>query len=368
MEPIRALHVVHTMNRGGMESRIMDMYRRQDREALQCDFYIESGEKGAFDEEILSLGGRVYYANGPHLFNVPRFREFRKFLSKHNEFKMVYSYNQWAGWYLKQAKRFNVSYRNAGSMTSLQTKSLKNSVKNMVKRNVNKYANYRFAVSLKAAEWLFGEKTVSKGEVAIWPNAIDTQKYAFSDEVRKEVRTSLGLRDSYVVMHVGNMRFEKNHPFLVQVFGEIKKKHANAKLVLAGGGSIEGLKPEMDSLGVSEDVIHLGVRNDIPKLLQAADAFVFPSLYEGFPGAVLEAEASGVKCLIADSITDEVLLTENIKAFSLDRAPSEWAEALDEIMDVDRRASWRIVKDAGYDVDALVIKQEELLKTIISKG
>lgn len=364
MEPIRALHVVHTMNRGGMESRIMDMYRRQNREALQCDFYIESGEKGAFDEEILSLGGRVYYANGPHLFNVPRFTKFRKFLSNHKDYKLVYSYNQWAGWYLKQAKKFNIPLRNAGSMTSLQTKSLKNTVKNVVKRNVNKYANYRFAVSLKAAQWLFGDKAVANGEVSIWPNAIDTERYAFSDEKREKARTCLRLSESYVVMHVGNIRFEKNHQFLIRVFEEIKKKHKNAKLVLAGGGSLERLKPMMDSLGVSEDVIHLGIRDDVPELLQAADAFVFPSLYEGFPGAVLEAEASGVKCLISDSITEEVLLTENIRAISLKRQPREWAEELDKITDVDRRTAWRIVKDAGFDVNDLVIKQEELIETV----
>lgn len=362
MEPMRILHIVHTLNRGGMESRIMDMYRNLDRTKIQYDFYIESGENGLFDAEVKSLGGRLFYSKKQFGPNIPNFGRFRNFILNHPEIKVVFAYNQWAGFYLKQAKKAGVLYRIAGSMTSLQTVSIKNGLKNLVKKNVNKYANYRFAVSQKAAYWLFGEEATNSEDVHIWPNAIDTMKYAFSDSIRNEMRDKLGLEDAYVIMHVGNIRFEKNHAYLLQIFAEIKKTHKNAKLVLAGGGDFASLKPDVDKLGICEDVIHLGVRSDVPQLLQAADAFVFPSLYEGFPGAVLEAEAAGANCLISDSITDEVLLTTNIKSMSLAEPPIKWANALDSITSVDRHESWKVIKDAGYDVNDLVRKQDELVE------
>ncbi len=366
MEPIRALHVVHTMNRGGMESRIMDMYRKLDRCKYQYDFYISSGKKGAFDDEVLSMGGRIFYAVQFNKYNIPSFSAFHRFLLGHSEYRIVYAYNQWAGSYLKQAKKCGVPCRIAYARTSLQKKSVKNTIKNLIKLNVNRYANYRFAVSKKAAIWLFGKRTTESGNVNIWANAINTCNFAFSTEVRDAMRHSLKLEDSYVVMHVGNFTYAKNHFFLFRVFAEVKKMHENAKLVLVGKGDLSAFETAMCNLHIEDEVIHLGVRDDIPKLLQASDAFVFPSLYEGFPGAVLEAEASGVKCLISDSITEEVILTENIRAISLNRQPYEWAEALDEIMDVDRRVAWRIVKDAGYDVNDSVIKQEEFIKTVMN--
>ena len=105
MEPVRILHVVHTMNRGGMESRIMDLYRELNKDQFQYDFYIESGKHGAFDNEIIALGGRLFYHKSDRTLNLPDFRAFHEFLEEHLEYKIVYTYNQWAGWYLKEAKR-----------------------------------------------------------------------------------------------------------------------------------------------------------------------------------------------------------------------------------------------------------------------
>lgn len=368
MEPVRILHIVHTLNRGGMESRIMDLYRNLDHERFQYDFYIESGKCGMFDDEIRSFGGRVYLSQGHCNFNIPDFKAFHKFLVGHPEYRIVYAYNQWSGFYLKEAKKCGVPHRIANARTSIQIKSPKNEIKNLVKLNVNKYATHRFAVSKKAANWLFGKKMLSADQVEIWPNAIDTQKFMFSEIERNEVRKELGLEDAFIVIHVGNIRYEKNHPFLLTVFNEIKKLQPNAKLLLIGGGNIEKLVPQMKDLGIENSVKYLGIREDIPKLLQAGDVFVFPSLYEGFPGAVLEAECSGLPCIISDTITDEVVLTKGVKQLSIKQSPYQWAWESLNYMELDRTIQMEIVRDAGFDIHDLVYQMERLYSQYEKNG
>ena len=367
MEPVRILHVVHTMNRGGMESRIMDLYRELNKDQFQYDFYIESGKHGAFDNEIIALGGRLFYHKSDRTLNLPDFRAFHEFLEEHLEYKIVYTYNQWAGWYLKEAKRCCVPIRIASSRTCIDTVGLKSLVKNLVKLNVNKYSTHRFAVSEKAAIWLFSEGEVKRGNVNIWPNAIDTQKYAFSDMVRCKIRNELGLGDSYTVMHVGNIRHEKNHSFLLRVFSEIKKMNDDSVLILIGEGKIDHLIPQITELGLKESVKYLGVRTDIPQLLQAGDMFIFPSLYEGFPGAVLEAEASGLACLISDTITREVMLTDNIVSASLEDTPSRWAHIALNMLDIDRKTAWKTIRNANYDIYDLVGRTEKFYSNLADR-
>ena len=362
--PERILHIVHTMNRSGMESRIMDLYRNIDHEKYQFDFYVESGKADAYDDEIKSLGGKMYYTNGVNRLNIPSFSSFEQFLSDHQEYKIIYAYNQWAGFYLRVAKKYSVPFRIAYSRTSIQTKSLKNLVKNVVKLSTNKYASHRFAVSKKAAIWLFGKRAVDNGLVNIWPNAIDAKKFAFSSDVRKDVRSELGIKDEYVVMHVGNIRPEKNHAFLLRIFKEIKKEVSKSRLVLVGRGGMDSIRQEIEILQLEDSILYLGIRSDVPRLLQAADVFVFPSFYEGFPGAVLEAQASGLNCLMSDSITDEVMITDHVRTLPITVNPEIWAKTILSFNQNDRENAWIRIKAAHYDINDLVIETEKFLKSL----
>ena len=187
---------------------------------------------------------------------------------------------------------------------------------------------------------------------------IDAEKYAFSDIGRSDARNLLGLKDELTIMHVGNFKYEKNHQFLIQVFFEIKQVNKDAKLILIGGGDSDLIKKQSQSLGIAESVIFMGVRNDVFHLLQAGDFFIFPSLYEGFPGAVLEAQASGMNCIISDSITEEVMLTKNIKMISLSEGPKAWANLLGSFEPVNRKDAWIEIKKAKYDIGDLVLNTE----------
>lgn len=367
MEQIRILHVINKLSRGGMESRLMDIFRCLNRDRYQYDFYIESGNPGDYDEEVRHLGGKVFYAARRHAANYPDFGAFYRFLHQHPGYRIIYAYNQWAGYYLHQAKRNGVPYRIAFARTSLQTKSLKNTVKNLVKQNVNKYCTHRFAVSKRAANWLFGTQRAERGEVNIWPNAIDTERFAFSPELRRDARLELGLTEGETaVLHVGNIRFEKNHPFLLETFAKIKETNPNATLILVGKGSLDSLQSKIDALGIRDAVLHLGVRSDVPRILQAGDLFVFPSLYEGFPGAVLEAEASGLPCLISDAITEEVVLSEHVIRLPLAAGARVWAKWAEELSPVSRETAWKAIRDAGYDIHALAGKTQLFYQSLLN--
>jgi glycosyltransferase involved in cell wall biosynthesis len=360
-KPIRILHTVTIMNRGGLESRLMDQYRELDRTKFQYDFYVENSNPGQFDEEIASLGGRIFYGGQisfPLLGNMPNFKVFKRFLSVHREFKVVYAYNQWSGWYLKVAKKCGVPIRIASARTSLQKVTPKNIIKNLVKRPVNRYATHRFAVSTLAGKWLFGKDMIQKGCVTVWPNAVDSLKFKFNQEVREIVRRELGLGKCFTVIHVGNFRFEKNHSFLIQTFAELKKLRPDAKLVLVGGGDSVPIKTLTAKLGVEDAVLVLGQQLYVEHYLQAGDVFVFPSLYEGFPGAVLEAQAAGLPCVISDTITDEVCLTPECVQLSLSASPSEWADKALELGNGARRNNYELLCSCGYDIKSLVKKMQ----------
>ncbi len=363
---LRILHVLNRFDRGGLESRIMDLYRKLNISKYQFDFYIESGEHGEFDDEAKQRGAVIYYGTGNHIRNIPDFRAFSTFIAV-CEYKYICAYNQWSGWYLREAYKKKIPYRIAGSVTSLTNSSVKNVVKNIVKKNSNRYANCRMAVSELSARWLFGNKEYDSGHVKILPNAIDSRMFVYSEEIRRAVRKSLGLTAKFVLVHVGNIRKVKNQEFILRVVAELADRGKNVHFLSVGKesvgeGSLEQLKCTAEKLGISGKVSFLGYREDVSDILQAGDVFVFPSLYEGFPGAVLEAEASGLPCVISDSITQEVVVASNVKRLPLDRGAAYWADEILKTESTDRKEGHKNVIAAGYDVNESVKKVESYLE------
>ncbi|HOJ10332.1 MAG TPA: glycosyltransferase family 1 protein [Clostridiales bacterium] len=369
-DPIKVLQIVTQMNRAGLESRLMDIYRNIDRSKVQFDFYTCRTEKGFFDDEIVSLGGKVFYSEPLYfkqIFNVPK--RFYSFLSIYSEYKIVHCHlNQWCGAVLNGAEKANVPIRIAHSRTSLETKDLKNFIKNVIKFSVNKYATHRFAVSRKAGVWLYGKKVFDSEVVEIWPNAIDCSKFKFEPTKREEYRKELNLLDSFTLIHVGNIRPEKNHKFLIDVFKEIKKEQNNAKLLVVGSDYMSGeIHRYVEEHGVGKNVIFLGPRSDVSNLLQAGDVFVFPSLYEGFPGAVLEAQASGLPCYISDTITEEVCVTNLVKRISLQKPIEYWKEQILNNVNINRINTYDILKSSGYDIHSVSERYSFFYTNIINE-
>lgn len=349
--PIRVLHVFASLDRGGAETMIMNLYRSINREKVQFDFVVDdSNKKYDYEEEIEHLGGYIY--------RIPKYKA-KKYFSYRSKWKsMLMSHNEWnivhihhtvpAFTYLGIAKK-NQLVTIVHSHTAGATKSIKSILKILARFPLRFLAEYLFACSVAAAKWMFGNKS---SKAIIINNSIDSKRYIFSAEKRDLMRTELNLENSFTIGHIGNFSKAKNYPFILDIFVEVLKIDPFAKLILIGKNDnnpeVERRVKEMD---LDQSVIFTGVRSDIPDLLQAIDIFLFPSLYEGLPVTLIEAQASGLKIFASDVITNEVAITDNIEFMSLNSSAEVWADRIMEYRDgYERKNSRREIITAGYDV------------------
>lgn len=368
-EPVRVLQVLGGTGLGGAESRVMDSYRHLDRSRIQFDFCVHSQEEGFFDKEIESLGGHVY--------RVPRFRvvNWLAYRKAWKEFFRVHStqghpyyvavhghMTSTASIYLPIAKAAGVPLTIAHARSAGVDPGLKGVMTRFLRRNLGKKADVCLTCSRLAGEAVFGEKMVEAGRVTTVPNAIDAEEFAFSEKKRNQKRAELGIGpQEFVIGHVGRFGHMKNHAFLLDVFAEIHRKMPDSRLLLVGeGGLMDSVREKAASLGLSDRVIFTGNQAQVADFYMAMDFFVFPSIFEGLPGSVIEAQAAGLRCLVSDSVTDEVLITPLAQARSLSEGAAVWAQAVLERRDYERKQMEQAIKDAGFDVSDQVKFLEKL--------
>lgn len=368
---IRVAQVVTQMNRGGLETRLMDLYRATDRNKVQYDFVTCSQEQGTFDSEIRALGGRVFYGEKLSLwppFAIPG--RFESFFREHGEFRVVHAHmNSWCGPILHGARGAGLEHRIAHSRGANRSKSIAGSVKRTMRYSARTAATRRLAVSRTAGSWLFGRTAMSNGSVTVVPNAVDIGSLEFNSTTRARMRRELGLGNALTIIHVGNLVPVKNHTFLLSVFAEMLNSEPNARLLLVGGGGErERLIAHASRLGISGKVSFLGVREDVSALLQAADVFVFPSLHEGMPGAVLEAQAAGLPCVISRAIDQGAAVLPTTRAIELARGPREWADMVLNSASEDRKCGSHLMHSAGFDVNSVAQFMTEMYTSMHTSG
>jgi glycosyltransferase involved in cell wall biosynthesis len=218
---------------------------------------------------------------------------------------------------------------------------------------IPKYATDYYTVSEKAGYWLFGKKIMNRGYVKVINNAIMASNFRYDPEKRAIKREELSLNKSDIVIGlVGNFTKAKNHDFLIDVFNELTMISSDFKLLLIGSGTFEEtIKKKCEKLKINKKVIFLGLRNDVDLLLQAMDVFVMPSLFEGMPGAAIEAQASGLPVLLSSNITKEAKICDSVKFLELNDTPKKWAEQIISIYKTyDRKDVYKQIVDSGYDI------------------
>lgn len=327
-DPVRVLNVLGTTNLGGAESRVMELYRALDRDKVQFDFLVHTGKEGQYSEEIRRLGGRIYSVPRFRLLNLLSYKKaLRKFFREHHEFAAVHGHmTSTASIYLPVAKKAGIPVTIAHARSAGVSPGPKGLATRMLRYPLKYRADYCFTCSAEAAEAVYGRKWVEKENVWTIPNAIDPQRFVFDAAVRAQVREELGLKDQFVIGHVGRFGFMKNHTFLVDIFAELCKMRDDAALVLIGKGELEGqIREKAGSMGLSDKVFFLGNRFDVERYYQAFDYFVFPSTFEGLPGSVVEAQASGLCCLVSDKVTREAALTGLVTYKSIGEPAANWA-------------------------------------------
>lgn len=354
-EPIRILHCVTIMNRNGLENRLMDIYRNIDRSMIQFDFMTNRSEAGEFDEEILRLGGRVFHMSriAPKTF-FKYICELKRFFETHLEYKIVHSHlNTLSTWPLLMAKRAGVPVRIAHSRNASMDRNIKMLYKAFSRLFINGQATDRFACSRSAGIWLFGKKQVEKENFYVIPNAIQLDRFLYSEEKRQRMRNGLGMvENELAIVCVARFSLQKNHAYLLQVFKEIKKKKPNSKLYLVGKGELEQeIRSHINSLELNDSVVFLGSRSDVGDVLTAMDAFIFPSFYEGFGTVIIEAQCSALPMIASDTIPTETKLCDCVEFASIKEDPAVWADKLLMLIERNQRKdNSALIRENGYDI------------------
>lgn len=347
-KPIRVLQVVTHMERGGLETMLMNYYRNMDRSKVQFDFLVHRPYRSAYDDEIEELGGIIHRL--PTL--VPWSRTYRKalkrFFTDHPEYRIVHVHQDClSSVILKAAMKCGVPVRIAHSHSSSQDKDLKYPIKLFYKRFISKYATDLFACGKQAGDWMFGGAPYQ-----IINNAIDAPLYRYDPETARRVRENLSIpQESLVVGHVGRFSWPKNHSFLVEIFEQIHEKTPGVRLLLVGEGDLRPqIEEKVKCLGLEKNVIFTGVRGDIPDLLQAMDLFLFPSLYEGLPVTMVEAQAAGLPCYVSENVPAECKMTQLVRFISLERTACEWATEITTGANKRNMDTLEAIRNAGFDI------------------
>lgn len=353
MEPIRVLHNIALMDTGGIETLVMNLYRHIDRERLLFDFLVHRPQEGYYEKEIREYGGKVYRTCPFNPIKIKQYeKECKAILSSHPEYKVFHVHQELALWPLEYAHQLGIPTRICHSHNAKSVVNLKYFFFLYQKMFVKKHCTDMFMCSPLAGEWTFGKKTVASGDVKFIKGNIETEKFRFNEQVRREVREKYGIGDKIVIGHIGRFMQQKNHMFLLEIFSIIHKKNPNTVLFLCGCGRLEDeIKKRATELGIYNDIIHIDVDPQTWRLYQAFDLFLFPSLWEGLPLTGIEAQTAGLPVLMSDVIADETVVTNNVTKFSLAESAENWADKALGILSEFNRVDCRdqVVK-AGFDV------------------
>lgn len=357
---IRILHVFGGLNRGGAETMIMNLYRSIDKTKLQFDFIVHTSRKQAYEDEIIALGGRIYVFprfNGLNFLFMKKY--WTSFLNAHREYRVLHSHvRSYASLFIPIAKKRGLKTIVHSHSTS-NGKGVVSIAKRLMQYPLRKQADFFIGCSKEAGEWLFGKKTLQSDRYYMLPNAIDVEAYRFKPEIREKYRSILGLKDERTFIHVGRFHPAKNHAFLLDLFEEIHKTDNNTKLILVGDGELRPkIEKRIHELHLASSVILTGSRNDVPNLLMVADCFLFPSLWEGLPVTVIEAQAAGLPCLISDRVTNDVRVSELVHPLSIKNGVDEWIKTIYELDYMRQDVSKQIV-NAGFDVNTTAVWLED---------
>lgn len=346
MQQIRVLQIVTYMGRGGLETMLMNYYRCINREKIQFDFLVHRDFEADYDEEILQLGGKIYRVPMLNPFSTKYHKALDTFFSQHH-YEIVHSHLDCLSAYpLRVAKKYGANIRIAHAHNKNQDKNFKYLIKKASKLLMPYYATHLFACSEEAGQWMFGDR-----RVIVMNNAIDAKQYVYNPNLMEIEKEKLNLKKSFVIGHIGRFSPQKNHTFLIDVFAEVVKYEPSAILLLIGvGNGMELIREKVEKLGIKEKVFLLGMREDVSRLLQAVDVFVFPSLYEGLGIAAIEAQAAGIPCVLSDQVPEECKIAENVEFLSLNESADFWAKHICEHRFDMKTNQYETVCSAGYDI------------------
>lgn len=354
----RLLCMEYGSNVGGAERFLLKIFHNIDREKYRLDFFFSGDKKNIYNDEITQLGGRVFHGIYTRKNPIKAYYNYYKCV-KDNDYKYIlvvapHSLSTIKLLVAKLAGAKVLAMRS--SNTRITGGDFSKALNRMFSFLPQIVPNVKIAPSIAAGRFLFGNRCIEKNEVYILNNGTPLDEYKFDVEVRNQKRKELNVKNEILFGHVGRFEPQKNHEYLIDVFAAILHKLPSAKLVLIGDGV---LKPKIiekaKSLNIYDHIIFTGIRNDVPKLLMSMDALIFPSFYEGMPNVVIEAQGTGLPCLVASTITKECHITDLVEFMDLSQPAGVWADNAiglsQKYKNNDRSKYSQILKDKGYDIN-----------------
>lgn len=367
-QPIRVLQIGMTQNIGGLETYLMQQFDHLDKTKVMYDFVnITSEDEIVFKEKIMQGGGKIYGVRSRHSNPIRHYwqwilllhriaKDYKAIVLNSNSITYVFP--------IFIARFFGIPMRIMHSHNSgfEQKIGLAKRLIIAMNRILLKWgATDYFACSKVAGQWMFGKHS----HFIVIPNAIDCAKYQFDENVRNQVRQALGIKNQFVVGHVGRLTYQKNHSFLMDIFREIHKRNSQSVLLLVGDAVedmsfYQAVKAKVQQYHLEDCVQFLGMRNDVPQLMQAMDCFVFPSKFEGLGIVGIEAQAAGLPCFFSDTITREVGITKLAYFFPIQNNEKQWAEfIISTCKNKTRKNMEKEISNAGYDIQCEIHKIED---------
>lgn len=355
---IRVLQVLEGLYAGGMESMLMNYFRNFNTKEIVYDFLIFS-PRAHFDNEVEELGGKIFRLTPRRKNPLKNYYELWRFFKNHTEYQIV-QIHQGVTYFAPHifCKLAGVKHviSHTHGMNPTWVKRQGPFFELVTQKMIKNLANNYIACSNDAARQIFPRSISETNSYILMSNAISIKQFHFDEDLRGKKRRELGVENMHVIGHVGNFTYPKNHPFIIKVFKKITEIDSSAILLLAGDGvDKNNIIAMVKDLCLQDKVKFLGNRSDIHELLQAFDQFFFPSHYEGLPVSLIEAQATGLHCVVSDTITREVEVTPNIKYISLNDNLQLWVSSLCHF-DYNRKDESTCITKAGYNIEIEVKK------------
>lgn len=361
---IRVLQELSALDGGGVAKLLFDYYSNMDRTKIHFDFLIyDFYDEGIYEKPLKDLGCTI--------FKLPRIKKDKKGYLKgmaevirNGNYDVVHSHMGSRGLFMMYfGKNYGVKKRIVHSHIAFEPASkMKRHLNHLLSVIAKHYATELFACGKDAGTYMWGVKDSAAGRVHIMTNAVSTERFSFSSDMRQQKREELGIENQFVIGIVGRLSSQKNYPFLFRVYQEVLKIRNDTILVVVGRGiEEESIKRVAVETGIDGAIRFLGVRSDVPELLNAFDVFVLPSLYEGLPVVLIEAQSNGLREIVSDRITKEMDITDLIEFLPIDGTEKQWANMIAEcVSNTNNRVEYsEKVAEAGYDIKVESLKMQE---------
>ena len=369
---IKILQVVAELGSGGVESMLYNYYVNMDLSVVEFDFIVFGNEVGLFEEKFGVLGSQIYHIPARKDGLINNLKLLFEIL-KNNQIKydIIHVHRDTiAGIVLIISKLAGYKIRISHAHNAIPNMTKKQ--KNLKKINsifINKFATDYFACGNKAGKWLYGKKVHFKGKIKVINNAIDVKKYLYNDLLRDEVRKSLGIENKFVLGNIGRFSAQKNQDFLIDIFYNLHKFDNESVLLLVGdGNNIDIIKEKVNSVNLQDSVYFLGVRNDIPNLMQAMDVFVLPSIFEGLPVVMVEAQAASLPCIVSTNITTEVKVLDCVEYVKIGEDTSEWIKTINKYRNFKRIDVYDKLKNGNFNIIDEAIRLQSYYEKLVNKN